>query len=176
MRWTIFLVVALAAVILQVGTSQVLGLGEQRVMPDLLLLVALVVAFRGPREEALLACWGLGLLKDLTSVAPLGAYAVSFGVLAWVVVGLREWLYGPRLLPQVVVLLAGGLFVEHVVWWVCLVKGVPVMERYWGFLSTALLTGGLTAALYPYGLWVLTKLGRALGLEGPGRFRMLRGR
>ena len=51
-------------------------------MPDLFLLLLVVLAYRGNNDQVLLACWILGLAKDLTSSAPLGSYALAFGILA----------------------------------------------------------------------------------------------
>jgi len=175
MRWWAFGIVALGALVLQVGTSRVFGLGPQRIMPDLLLLAAVTVAFRGERHTAPVACWVLGLLKDLTSPAPLGAYALGIGLLGWGIVHLREWLYGARLLPQVAVLLAGGALVEHFVWGVCRAKGAPLDGDYGSLAATMALSGLFTAALYPYGQWLLGKLERPLGLERRRGYRASRG-
>lgn len=171
MRWFNFTILLTAAIVLQTGVARIFGLGPQRIMPDLLLLVMVVMAFRGARDQALLPCWILGLVKDLSSAAPLGSYALAFGLLALTITYLRELLYGQRLLPMMLTVLVGSFLVEQMVYLLCVIKGAPLADQY-GRLSLGMLfSAGLTAALLPYGHGLLMKLHRWLGLAQRGGYQ-----
>jgi len=169
MRWLSFLILVLAALLVQVSICRPLGLGPQQVMPDLLVLLAVVLIFWGGGDDDVLAgCWVLGLAKDLSSAAPLGAYALSFGVMALLIRRLRELLYGQRLLPMMIITGLGSFLVEQTVFFLSVLKGDALSDRY-GRLSTGMMFSALfTGALTPYVYWLVGKLHRQLGL-GRGR-------
>jgi len=149
----------------QVSICRPLGLGPQQVMPDLLLLFAVVLAFWPAGDnDVLIACWVLGLAKDLTSVAPLGSYALSFGLLALAIRRLRELLYGERLLPMMAITILGSFLVEQLVFLWTLWKGEQLTGRY-AALSTGMIFSAIfTGALTPYAYWLVRRLHRILGL------------
>ena len=170
MRWVSFFILVFVTMVLQVGLGRLIGLGPQRIMPDLLLLLAVVLAFRGPVDEVLLASWFLGLAKDLTSQAPLGMYALSFGLLALLITRLRGVLYGENMLTQAVAALVGSFLVEHLVFVLGLLKG-----RYTGAVYESVVLGMMfsalfTAALIPYAQWIVWKLQRRLSLPERRRY------
>ena len=170
MRWFSFTILLLVTMTLVVGMGRVFGLGPQRIMPDLLLLLAVVLAFRGSADEILPACWILGLAKDLTSGAPLGCYAFSFGLLGLLIVYLRELLYGDNAWTLAAVTLAGSFLIEQFVFWVCLMKGMYNGPSYPGITLSVMFSALFTSALTPYGQWMINKLHRRLGLPQRRRY------
>ena len=163
MRWFSFAILALITLVLQVGATRVFGLGPQSLAPDLLLLVAVVLALRGPADGALIACWILGLAKDLTSAAALGSYALAFGLLALVIVRLRNLLYVPNPLTLIVLTALASLAVEQAVYLMWLLRG-GASGGFPGLLLQMALSALITAALAPYGQWLILKLHHPLGL------------
>ncbi len=164
MRWPRFLILVLLALVLQVGAGRVFGLGPARITPDLLFLLAVVLSFRGQKDDMLLACWVLGLAKDLSSQVALGGYALSFGLAGLLIVQIRDFLYGERLLGQVLVFLLAYFMAEHTVWLISWLRGDLVGVDYQGLLMGLVFSALLSAALYPYVLWLIIKLERFLGL------------
>lgn len=164
MRWFNFIILLFLSLVVQVGVARLFGLGPQRVMPDLLVMVAVVLAFRAPGDHALIAGWILGLAKDLTSQAPLGCYAMAFGLLAWAVVHLRELFYGDHPLTLIVFTFFAGFMVEQFVLGVCLIKKIFPSGNYAAFSMAIMFSAMITAAIAPYGQWILMKFNRQLGL------------
>ncbi|MBN1845802.1 MAG: rod shape-determining protein MreD [Sedimentisphaerales bacterium] len=160
-----FAIVVMVVLILQVGVGSILGARLQRIVPDFLLLLAVWLAFECLDQPALIAAWILGLIKDLTSShAPLGGYALAFGLLGLILVSMREWLFAARLLPQILCMFLGSLFVEHLVVLLCILKGSRFTESYPWLLGTLVLSATMTSGLYPYASLGLSKLHRPLGL------------
>lgn len=170
MRWLNFVVFVIVMLVVQVGAGRVLGLGPGRIMPDLLLMTAVVLAFVGAAEPTPVACWILGFAKDLTSQAPLGSYALAFGLLAVAVLGLRRLLYRENPLTLIVATLLGSVFVEQLVLVICMVKGQISVSQYSGISLAILLGGALTAGLGPYGKWLVLKLRKPLGVGRMGHY------
>ena len=165
MRWVRFGILVLVFLVLQIGVGSALEFSHLKIVPDLLLLLAILLIFRAPTDQALVACWLLGLLKDITSQAPLGSYAFTFGLLGLMLIRLRELLVGSRLLPQIFLMFVSSMLIEHAVWLICVVKSDVALDSYRQSLATMAVSALLTAALYPYGYWLMTKLHRRLGLS-----------
>jgi rod shape-determining protein MreD len=166
MRWFNFGILALITLVLQIGVCGRIGIGQQRIMPDLLLLLAVILAFRAPADSALIACWLLGLMKDVFSeTAALGSYAFCFGLMAMMVVRMRELLYGLRSVTMIIVTIAMSLWIEQMVFVLCVLKGTADWSEYGGATLTMLFSSLFTGGLAPYGLWLVNKLHRPLGLQ-----------
>jgi len=165
MRWVRFGILVLIFLVLQIGVGSAFEFSPLKIVPDLLLLLAMLIIFWAPADQALLACWLLGLLKDITSQAPLGSYSFTFGLLGLMLIRLREVLVGSRLLPQIFLMFVSSMLIEHVVWLICVVKSDIALNSYRQSLTTMVISALLTAALYPYGFWLMTKIHRQLGLS-----------
>jgi rod shape-determining protein MreD len=165
MRWVRFGILVLVFLVLQIGVGSALKFSHLKIVPDLLLLLAILLIFRAPADQALLACWLLGLLKDITSQAPLGSYSLTFGLLGIMLIRLRELLVGSRLLPQIFLMFVSSMLIEHAVWLICVVKSDVALDSYRQDVITIFISALLTAALYPYGYWLMAKLHRLLGLS-----------
>ena len=172
MRWRNFAVVLFVVMILQVSLGRALGLGPQRIMPDLLLMTAVVLAFRGPAGAGLIACWFLGLAKDLTSEALLGSYALAFGLAALLVLWLRDLLYADNTLGLMLLTFAMVILVEYLALEINILRGQMSPPSGWGVWAEILFSALLTGALVPYGQWVLLKLRHWIGLEQRSGTRM----
>lgn len=170
MRWFNFGIMSLAALVLQVGVGRLLSLGPQQIMPDLLLMLAVVIAFRGSSEDAPMACWILGLLKDLSSEAVLGSYALGFGLAAVVILRLRELLYGEHPLGLITMFFFASIAVEQLAWIIGVLRGDFSWEHYGSVGTTIVFAALLTAAVAPYGQWLLVKLHRQLGLSARRKY------
>lgn len=165
MRWFNFGILVLISLVLQVSICRRIGIGQQRLIPDLLLLAAVVLAFRAPDKDALIACWVLGLVKDITSGSPLGGYALCFGLMAMLLVRMREVLYGMRSVTLIVITLVMSMVIEQAAFLLCVLKGSAGWNQYSGITFTIFLSAMLTGGLAPYAFWLLTKLHRQLGLQ-----------
>jgi rod shape-determining protein MreD len=136
-------VVALAAEVTLLETLSAHGARAEA----LLAIACFAALFARDSKQGLLACWGIGLLKDAGSSGPLGLHALLFAVAGWAVLQVRQVLYRESPLTQLAVGFlaacwvnaAAGLFVS------ISAGGVP-----FGILAAkTLLSGIFTAALMP---------------------------
>jgi len=164
MRWFSFSILLFVTLVVQVGLAQLFGLGPQRVTPDLFLLLAVVLAFRGQRDQAMVAGWLLGLAKDLSSQAPLGSYAFVFGLMTWAVIRGREVFYGEHPITLIIITFLSSFAVEQLVLMICVYKGVFASEDCGGLSVIIMFSALLTAGLAPYGQWIVMRFHRQLGL------------
>lgn len=165
MRWLSFFMVVLVLLIAQVSLGRLFGLGPQRISPNLFLLLAMVLTFRVGNGSSLLACWVLGLTKDLSGGSVLGCYAGGFALVGFLVICLREWFYVEHPLAIIIVVLVGCVLVEQCAFAVELFKGTSSSAHYHDFCVEMLFGALFTAALAPYGQWAVAKLSRSLGVE-----------
>lgn len=170
MRWFSFSIVALGLMVLQASLGRLFGLGPQRIAPDLLLLLAMVLTFRIGTGHSLLACWILGMAKDISGGAVLGCYGSGFALAGFFMICLREWFYVEHPLAIMVVVLLGSLIVEQWAFAVEWIKGLCVLADYQGFCIEMFFSAFFTAALAPYGQWGAAKCSRFLGVEFGKRY------
>jgi len=170
MRWFNFAIVVFITLVIQVGIARLFGLGQQRVMPDLLLVLAVVLAFRGTREQVPIAGFILGLVKDLSSQAPLGGYAIAFGLMTWIIVRLRELFYGDNPVTLIFLTFLCSFLAEQFVLIICVVKGILPGGDYGSITVVLLFSSLLTGAVAPYGQWLVMRLHRQLGLPKQRRY------
>ena len=165
MRWINFAILIFSLLVVQSGLGRLMGLGPQHIIPDLLLLVAIVLAFRGGNHRSLEACWILGLCRDLTSEAVLGSNALAFGLMGLLIIYLREWVFGEHPVAVMVVAFVAALAVSQGVYFINLFRGAMVFEDYAMQSLEMMFSALFTAALAPYGQWGLSKLARPLGID-----------
>jgi rod shape-determining protein MreD len=77
--------------------------------PNLALLAAVFIAINAPRDAALLGCFVIGLMQDLVSQQPLGMFALSYGLMGWIVNGMGQVVYRAHPLTHVALALLGSL-------------------------------------------------------------------
>ena len=118
--------------------------------PEALLAIACFAAlFARDSAQGLLACWGIGLLKDAGSTGPLGLHALLFAVAGWAVLQVRQVLFRESPVTQLAVGFlaacwvnaAAGIFVSATA------GGIPLPVLAGKTLVSALLTAALTPLL-----------------------------
>jgi len=138
-------VVALAAEVTLLESWSVKGARAEA----LLALACFAALFARDSQQGLLACWGIGLLKDAGSSGPLGLHALLFAVAGWAVLQVRQVLFRESPVTQLAVgflaacwvNLAAALFVSITA------GGVPFGVMASKTLVSALLTAALTPPL-----------------------------
>jgi rod shape-determining protein MreD len=163
MRWFPVLLLAYVAIGIQAGISPVVrihGFG-----PNLGLLVIVFVALGAPREQALLACVLIGAMQDLATQQAPGLYALSYGLIAWLIVGLQNVVYRQHPLTHATLVLLGGIISGLIIW----IHGRIVPPR--AALSMVPGTAIYTAILAVPALWALQRSRRAFGMSSQRRGR-----
>lgn len=164
-RWLSFVILLLALLVTQMATGRLLGIGPQRITADLLLLLAIFLALRSSCPRTIFACWVLGLVKDLSSSAVLGSYAISFAVVAVLIISLRDWLYAGHPLTILVACLLGSFGAEQIAFWINCWRGHFPLTSYRGQSLEMFFSAAFTAALAPYAQVLLLKLSQQLGVS-----------
>ncbi len=157
MRWIPVLVLAYVAIGIQTGVG-----GEVRVHgfgPNLGLLVVVFVSLFGPREPALLACLLIGAMQDLATQQAPGLFALSYGIVGWLIVGMQNVVYREHPLTHTTLVLLGGIVCAGVIW----IHGRLAGPR----VSVLLLLGTAvyTAVLAVPAIWALQRSRRAFGMR-----------
>lgn len=94
MNWIVFAVLAALATAAQIALAPVFSVG--RAMPDAAVVLLAAVSLRTGRNTACVAGWTLGLLRDLTSGAGPGPFALTFLGAALLTGALRGVLFPSR--------------------------------------------------------------------------------
>ena len=163
MRWFPVLLLAYIAIGIQAGVS-----GEVRIHgfgPNLGLLVIVFVALGAPREPALLACVVIGGMQDLATQQAPGLYALSYGIVGWLIVGMQNVVYREHPLTHTTLVLVGGLISGLVIW---------IHGRILGPRVSIMVLSGIaiyTAILGVPALWALQRSRRVFGMHGQRRGR-----
>jgi rod shape-determining protein MreD len=164
-RWLSFVILLLALLVTQMAMGRLMGIGPQRIMPDLLLLLAIFLALRSSCTRTILACWVLGLVKDLSSSSVLGSYAISFSLVAFLILSLREWLYAGNPLTILLACLVGSFLTEQIAFGINCLRGHFPLESYQGQSLEMFFSAAFTAALAPFAQVLLLKLSHQLGVS-----------
>ncbi|MBN2563254.1 MAG: rod shape-determining protein MreD [Phycisphaerae bacterium] len=174
MHWIAFVILLLVVTVLQESVAPFIAVHTIR--PDLMVILAVHYALAARTYDALLACWFIGLVIDLTSssfaVGPnVGLYALSFGLVGLVIVRLRDLTFRESIVTQlfftfaakVIVSLLAGVYMLYV---------VHAPSRFGEILLTGIYAAVYTAVLAPYGHWALRRLRRPLGIGATHRLRV----
>ncbi len=143
MRWTGFAILAFLVVIVQNALLPQMGFGGAG--PVMVVVLGLFYALYGPAADALVACWILGLLVDLSSMTNVGLNAFGMGCCALAVVGIRGILFKDHWLGQAVLaflwMLTLDIFNGLAIWWAAkdLSVGWWQKEYLWDALVAAVL-------------------------------------
>ena len=154
MRWLTFFILAYVATVLQ---STLLGLMTGATVGgatvNLLFILALYYALSARKSDAPWACMALGLMADLASSYPFGAYAAAFAVAGWGVTRIRSHLVGEHPISVLFMSFILTFLLEVIVGAVAFKSTTP-----WGYLlSTALLTAVFTAIAAVPVHWLLRR-------------------
>ncbi len=173
MKWPSFIILIFIALILQISLANPLGLGPQRIAPDLLLLTAVITILYSTDDKGLIACWIIGFLKDLTSLAPLGSNALAFGLMALFLIKARSFFYDNRPIALIILTFISTVFTQEATLLIGILKGNFKSDSTTILLPVIILTAVLTALLAPYAHWILMKFRKSLGLQQKKGYRAL---
>lgn len=157
MRLLPYILLGYIAVGMQVGFAGYVHLGGAA--PNIVLIVAIFFALFAQKETALISCFTLGLMQDLLTQQRLGLYALSYGLLAIVVVSTAAMVYREHPLTHAAIALAASLFTS-----ILLIIHGAIFGSAPGF-GTSMLSAILTAFLAPAIIWGLMKLRPVLGMR-----------
>lgn len=115
MRALPFAILAFLALVLQVSLAPTLAVTSARAQPQFPLILALFVALFARADAALLACWTLGLLLDLATVGPIGAFAFAFGLVGLGIIRIRASLFRDHPVSHIFLALTFGFLANFIV-------------------------------------------------------------
>ena len=183
MRWLVLIILAFAAVLVQVtigGLLRFRGLGIGSIGPDLVAMIAVFIAMYARwGADAMLSAWVLGLALDLTaaggagSETAVGPMPIASVLAAWLVYRIRGAFFRERVLAQMVLALA-FCAVAHGTW-VMLQCAVSHSYTTWAvcgqLLFQALALSIYTAVLMPIAHMALSRAQKLFMAGPPGRAR-----
>lgn len=175
MRWLPYFILAYVTLGLQVGLGDYVSWHGAR--PNLVLVAVLFVALHAPKDAALLGCFSLGLFQDLLGQHPPGLYALSYGLVAMLVVELHHVVDRDHPLTHAALALAGGLMTAVVLalhLWLRppgarLAEGGVSLPPVRGPVLPLFASAVYTALVAPGMLWVLHRFKRAFAFHGAYR-------
>lgn len=177
MRWVQFLILLCVVLVAQttLGGMITFNLGPLgRAAPDLMAIMAVFVALRGPNVlSVMIAAWALGFAVGVTAVGGvgpptvLGPMSFAYAMAAWLIFRMREAVFGDHVVTQGMLAL---LFcaVSHLVW----VTAQTALSGAWVYYRPLILqaigVSVYTALLMPVGFWLLSRA-QGLFIEVPVR-------
>ncbi len=171
MKWVPFAILAVVVVVCQTTFVQTLMV-IRATWPQWVIILAVHYALWGPSPDAAIAAWILGLIVDLQTASPhpVGLYAFSYGLAAWIIIRIRQVLFRDHPVTHAIVTLAFAFSIQVVAglyfWWK---HRIPInTEDFW---RPAFFFAGYTAVWAPCLHWVLIRFQRWTGL-GPMRRRV----
>lgn len=174
MHWMAFGILLYVTTVLQTAFAPFLAVHGVR--PDFLAIVAVYYALIARREDALLACWFIGLAADLTGLgyarhSSVGVAALSMGLAGLVVVAVRDLTFRDSVVTQLLftfaVCMMHSVLVGLFAWYAAANRPAA-----WDVVQWSLYTAIYTALLAPYGHWLLRRMRNMLGLAASGRVRI----
>ncbi len=170
MRWLPFIILAYISILLQ--TTVVERLEISHVRPDLVFIMAVFYALHAASPDAMIAAWTLGFVTDLCGSGHLGVFAFSYGLMALLIVQLRDSMFRDHPLTSLFVTL-------FCTWVVYLMAGLhfilshPQAQRsIIEMLLHSTYTAMYSAALAPYLHWLFGRLRGLLGMTSLRKIRM----
>lgn len=106
MRWLSYFILAYVTLALQAGIARAMQWDGAE--PNFVLLSVVFIALNAPRDVALLGCFLLGFMQDLTSQGTMGLYAFCYGVLTLLILAVRQGVYRRHPLSHFALVLVGG--------------------------------------------------------------------
>ena len=163
MRWLTYFILAYVMLGLQIGLRGFFDIGGA--WPNLVLMAAIYIAINAPHDAALLGCFGLGLIQDMTSEQRLGIYALSYGLVAMFTVSTQQIVYRGHPLTHFSLALVGSLLTSFIIAVQGWVRGPSP------HVMTLLYCSLYTAVLAPFVLGALHRVNRAFAFQ-PSRRKM----
>ena len=149
MRWPVFFILVYLAIGIQIGMGDLVGIGGAGAQPDLVLLAVIFIAIHAPRDAALLGAFVIGIVKDTTTLSPLGLYAIAYSLVGMFVISTQEYVYRAHPVTHVTLGFFGSLLAGAVVLIHGWIKGPPasMSEVFGSALYTAILAPLVLGAL-----------------------------
>ena len=173
MKWSRFLLVLLAVMLLDAGQwMQILAVGPQQIRPDLLLIALVFFAGHCAAGEAMYASFLIGLAADLSSEGSvIGPCFLSFGVFGMLLSQIRRVVVIHRFVFQALTILVTALLVLPSMYLLIYAKTGQGLSHS----ATAILGGAAYTAIVGPILWkLLSILGGWLGFHQPPQYAMRR--
>lgn len=166
MRWIAFAILLYCVTVVQTTVAPMLKL--HGVWPDVLVIVAVYYALAAAPTDAMLACWIVGLMIDLSGAGYLqhgnvGIGALSLGLIALLLVKARELTFRDSIWTALFFTFSAKLILSiltgvHMIY----VAKAPV--RLGEIVTVGFYSAAYTAVLAPYGHWILRQLRGPLGV------------
>lgn len=174
MHWIAFVILLYVTTAIQTTVAPMLAVHSIR--PDLLSIVAAYYALSARKEDALIACWLIGLAADLTGLgfarhSGIGASSLAMGLIGLAVVGMRELTFRDSVITQ---LLTSFLisFSFALLTGLYLYFSASNRPAAWDVVQSSLYGAVYTAVIAPYCQWVLRRMRNLLGLPVTRRVRL----
>jgi rod shape-determining protein MreD len=148
MRWPSFFILAYVVLGLQAGLAR--AIEWNGAVPNFVLLAVVFIALNAPRDAALLACFILGAMHDLTSQGTLGLLAFSYGLVATFVLGIQQAVRRRHPVTHFMLALLGGIVTAIVLsmhGWLRMSVHPPVLPLFYTAIYSAVLAPVLLAIL-----------------------------
>ena len=151
MKWPSFTILASIIFLIQLSFTPLIALGPQGVVPDLLLAAGIIIAFKSQSDEdALLQCWLIGILHDLTSAVPFGIYSFMLSAIAILVTVMKKWLYVQNVYMIVLLSFVFVFFTENAAVLLLALKHEVPFANFLPIMKMNLFAAAYTAVVAPY--------------------------
>ncbi|MBN1345248.1 MAG: rod shape-determining protein MreD [Phycisphaerae bacterium] len=173
MRWLPFIILACIGIVLQ--TTVIYRVELSHGSPDLMFIIAVHYALHAVSPDAMIAAWVLGFLTDLYGPGRLGVFAFGFGLMAIVIVQLRDSMFRDHPLTWMFVTFIGAWLVHfmagvHFIWVAYPHSGRTIID----VVLCATFTAIYTVVPAPYIHWLFGRFRGLLGLLPAHRLRTRR--
>jgi len=143
MRWLLFLIIIVAAVVFQTTLADLAAIGPAK--PDVLIALVVFLAFSFDLREVFLPIWALGILRDAFSAGPVGLYGLIFLGIALIVSFVRQFAFRDSLVAVIVLTTGSVVLCEALALGVLSIKYSMPYAR--GIVARSLFSGVYTSAI-----------------------------
>lgn len=166
MRWIAFAIIIYLVLVLQTAVAPLLAL--HTVWPDLMVIAAVWFALLAKPPDAMLACWIIGFAMDLAGLSyhgysNLGIHALGLGLVAMVIVKVRDFTFRESVASQLFYTFFTKLALSAIVG-LHMLYVVGELGRTGEVMTRGVYEAIYTAALAPYGHWLLRQVRGPLGI------------
>lgn len=166
MRWIAFAILIYLVLVLQTAVAPLLAM--HTVWPDFMVVTAVWFALMARAPDAMLACWFIGLAMDLAGLSyqghsNVGAHALALGLLSIAIVKVRDFTFRESVASQL-------FYTFFTKLGLCALVGLHMLYvvgelgRFGEVMARGLYEAVYTAALAPYGHWLLRQFRGPLGI------------
>ncbi len=174
MRWATFGLVLYVVMVLHTAAAPFVAVNGIR--PNLLAILAVYVALAARSQDALLACWVVGMATDLCSQSyrghgNVGVNALALGLVGLGIVKVREYTFRDSVVTHLVFTFGATLLLSMAVGaHLCWVR--DDWDPFGRAVAASIYAAIYTGVLAPYGHWCLHKLRGLMGIGTSHRLRV----